>query len=118
MPVGVAGGVAASIGKVFWRFDDLCPRSLRPFVVRVDIGQIDEDALGCRFSLVSAYHSPFLATLPHHDALAIERHLAMRTAIRRRRPHCLGETEGAGEPVESRRNVAIENIGDDLGTDR
>ena len=51
MPVRVAGGVAASVGKVFWRFDDLCPRSLRPFVVRVDIGQIDEDALGCRVSL-------------------------------------------------------------------
>jgi hypothetical protein len=36
MPVGVAGGVAAPVGKVFWRFDYLCPRSLRPFVVRVD----------------------------------------------------------------------------------
>src|ERR1700731_2413230 len=107
MPVGGAGRVAAPVGKVFRRFNDLCPRSLRPFVVRVDIGQIDEDALGCRFSLVSAHHSLFLASPPHHDALAIERHLTMRTAIWRRRPHCLGETEGAGEPVESRRNVAI-----------
>jgi hypothetical protein len=47
----------------------------------------------------------------HHDPLATERYLAMRAAIRRRRPHCLGKAEGAGEPVESRRNVAIENIG-------
>jgi hypothetical protein len=84
--------------------------------VRVDISQIDEDALCCHFRFVSAHHSPFLAALTHHDALAIERHLAMRTAICRQ--HCLGETEGAGEPVESRRNVAIENIGDDLGADR
>ena len=51
IPVGVAGGVAAPVGKVFWRFDDFYPGSLRPFVVRVDIGHIDEDALGCRVSL-------------------------------------------------------------------
>jgi hypothetical protein len=50
--------------------------------------------------------------------MAIERHLAMRAAIRRSRPHCLGETEGVGEPAEGRRYVAIENIGDYLGADR
>jgi Polyketide cyclase / dehydrase and lipid transport len=92
MPVEVAGRVAASVRKVCWRGDDLCPRSLRPFVVCVDIAQIDEDALRCRFSPVSACHSHFLATLSHHDPLSIvsaDRSLVSSTVsitVRRPRP--------------------------------
>src|SRR5262249_44737279 len=63
---------------------------------------------------LSIFHS--LLPCPHHDALSIALHLRMH-ATGRRVPHFLSKAKGAGEPSESRRNVSVENVGDDLSPD-
>jgi len=113
MPVEVAGGVAASVGFIARRMDDVRSGRARPFIVRIDISEIDEDTLRRGLRFVRAQHPPFLAALSHHDALSVERHLRVH-ATWRRMPHFLGKAKGAGEPAESRRNVAIKNVGYDL----
>ena len=59
-----------------------------------------------------------MRALPHHDELALERSFAMHAAARRAGAHLLLEAEGAAEKVERRANVAVEEVGDDLGRSR
>src|SRR5258708_31769806 len=108
MPIEVASGVAASVGFVARRVDDLRPGGARLFVVRIDIGEIDEDTLCRGLGFARAQHPPFLAALSHHDALSIARHLRVH-ATRRRMPHFLGKAESAGEPVDSLSSIPIAN---------
>jgi hypothetical protein len=45
MAVDVARGVGAAVGFVTRRMDDLRPGCAGAFVVRIDVGEIDEDTL-------------------------------------------------------------------------
>src|SRR5258708_21691566 len=116
MPVEIAGGVGPSVGFVARGVNDLSSRCARPFVMGIDISEINEDTLRRRLRFVRAQHPPFLAALSHHDALSIARHLGMHPT-RHRVPHFLSKAKGAGEPGESRRNIPIETARDDLSAD-
>src|SRR5579883_2677639 len=90
-------------------------RQRRSLAMSVDVGDVDEDALRRDSRLARIDHPPLLAALTHHDLAAVELHFAMHAARRRADAHDLLEPEGAGEPIERRRHVAVEDVGDDLG---
>src|SRR5580698_8446093 len=117
MAFEIAGGIAAPIGQVLGRLLDLGAGGAGALAMGVDIGEIDEDALSRDAGLARAGHAPILRALAHHDRLAVDRHLAMHAAAWRSMAHDLREAEGAGEPVERRRDVAIEDVRDNLGPD-
>src|SRR6266487_6333835 len=98
MAIEVAGGISAAVGFVVRGLDDFRAGRLRAGIVRIDIVQVYEHSHRRRARLARADHAPLLCALSHHDALAIERHLAVHAATRRTGTHLFRETKRARQP--------------------
>src|SRR5579862_1530007 len=117
MAVEVARRVAAAIRQIFERLVDFSACGARAFVMRVDVGEIDKDALRRNASVAGALPPEIGRALAHHDLASVDLHLAMHAASRRSYPHDLLEAKDAGEPFERRRDVAIEDVRDNFAAD-
>jgi hypothetical protein len=83
MAVEIAGGKGSSVGFVMRRLNFSAPAFAGAQIVRVYIGQVDEDAhRGDLVSIARALHSPVSAPLSHHYPL-VEDHFRVHPARRR-----------------------------------
>src|SRR2546423_10008694 len=78
-----AGPVAAAVRLVRRLVDDLGAGGLRPGETRIDVVDVDEDALRGDGKVARALHPQVVAGRAHHDDAVAEAHLAVDAAARR-----------------------------------